>query len=292
MLKKTSHPRIMEPTVSPSPRPLKKEGGGNVALAPFPLEQSLPERLAAKDMPLMDRPAFPRLYAHRFEMLFASLLCVFVINIFFPQDIYDGLPQSVYLPFQFLAGINLFGARRKYILGLIVTVAAVLLACRFVDRLTPINLSESLAFGYVAFFGWVTVEVFRQMYSAKMVDMEIVLAALCGLILIGYCGFFIFVGVELYVPHSFSGLAKGERGLLDLFYFSYVTILTIGYGDITPQSWVAKNATVLVALTASMYSIVIMATIVSQFANNRKLRKIASLINPAREREQRLPEKK
>lgn len=81
-------------------------------------------------MPRPHSPVFPRLYAHRFETLFASLLCVFVINIFFPEDIYDGVPQSAYLPFQFLAGINLFGARRKYMLTLIATVAVLLLAGR------------------------------------------------------------------------------------------------------------------------------------------------------------------
>lgn len=50
------------------------------------------------------------------------------------------------------------------------------------------------------------------------------------------------------------------------------TILTIGYGDITPHTWVAKNATILVALIAYMYSLVIVAMIVNQFAENRKLK--------------------
>ena len=51
-----------------------------------------------------------------------------------------------------------------------------------------------------------------------------------------------------------------------------MTILTIGYGDITPHTWVAKNATILVALIAYMYSLVIVAMIVNQFAENRKLK--------------------
>ena len=70
-----------------------------------------------------------------------------------------------------------------------------------------------------------------------------------------------------------------------------MTILTIGYGDIAPRSWVAKNATVLIALTAYMYSIVIMATIVSQFASNRKGRKIAGMIASAPGKEERPPRK-
>ena len=137
---------------------------------------------------------------------------------------------------------------------------------------TTLNLREYLVFAYVVFFGWVTLELFRQIYTAPLVDRESVLAALCGLLLIGYCGFFVFVAVEFHQPGSFSGLTPGGQGFRDLFYFSYVTILTIGYGDITPHTWVAKNATILVALIAYMYSLVIVAMIVNQFAENRKLK--------------------
>ena len=108
--------------------------------------------------------------------------------------------------------------------------------------------------------------------AASLATLLGVLAALCGLLLIGYCGFFVFVAVEFHQPGSFSGLTPGGQGFRDLFYFSYVTILTIGYGDITPHTWVAKNATILVALIAYMYSLVIVAMIVNQFAENRKLK--------------------
>lgn len=216
-------------------------------------------------------------YKYRFDLLFASLLCTVVVNIFFPEDIYDGVAQTIYLPFQLIAGITLFGIRRKgYLFILLISLGGLLIAGRLLDIFTPLNLRESLVFAYVAFFGWVTLELFRQIYTAPMVDRESVLAALCGLLLIGYCGFFVFVAVEFHQPGSFAGLSPGGQGFRDLFYFSYVTILTIGYGDITPHTWVAKNATILVALTAYMYSLVIVAMIVSQFAENRKLKRLGT----------------
>ena len=43
-----------------------------------------------------------------------------------------------------------------------------------------------------------------------------------------------------------------------------MTILTIGYGDITPKTWIAKNATVLVGFTGYLYSIVVIALIVGR----------------------------
>ena len=212
-------------------------------------------------------------YKYRFDLLFASLLCTIVVNIFFPEDIYDGIAQTIYLPIQLIAGITLFDIRRKgYLSTLLIFLGGLLIVGRLLDSFTPLNLREYLVFDYVVFFGWVTLELFRQFYTAPLVDRESVLAALCGLLLIGYCGFFVFVAVEFHQPGSFSGLTPGGQGFRDLFYFSYVTILTIGYGDITPHTWVAKNATVLVALIAYMYSLVIVAMIVNQFAENRKLK--------------------
>ena len=211
---------------------------------------------------------------YRFDLLFASLLCTIVVNIFFPEDIYDGIAQTIYLPIQLIAGISLFDIRRKgYLLTLLLFLGGLLIVGRLLDSFTPLNLREYLVFAYVVFFGWVTLELFRQIYTAPLVDRESVLAALCGLLLIGYCGFFVFVAVEFHQPGSFSGLTPGGQGFRDLFYFSYVTILTIGYGDITPHTWVAKNATILVALIAYMYSLVIVAMIVNQFAENRTLKR-------------------
>ena len=181
-------------------------------------------------------------YKYRFDLLFASLLCTIVVNIFFPEDIYDGIAQTIYLPIQLIAGISLFDIRRKgYLLTLLIFLGGLLIVGRLLDSFTPLNLREYLVFAYVVFFGWVTLELFRQIYTAPLVDRESVLAALCGLLL--------------------------------MFYFSYVTILTIGYGDITPHTWVAKNATILVALIAYMYSLVIVAMIVNQFAENRTLKR-------------------
>ena len=117
---------------------------------------------------------------------------------------------------------------------------------------------------YICFFGSIMLEVFRQIYKAHMVTTRIVYAAVCGLLLIGYCGFYLFLAIEFAHPGSFNGLGDGENAINNLFYFSYITILTIGYGDITPNTWIAKNAAVLVGFIAYIYSIVVIATIVGR----------------------------
>ena len=175
----------------------------------------------------------------------------------------------MYLPFQLLAATVLFESKRN-LLRLVLLFALLLVACRALDLFFVKNIQNELLLLYICFFGSVMLEVFRQIYHAHLITTKIVYAAVCGLLLIGYCGFYIFLAIEFHEPGSFNGLGQGVQAMNDLFYFSYITILTVGYGDITPHTWIAKNATVLVAFTAYIYSLVVIATIVSEATRSRK----------------------
>ncbi|WP_291303199.1 ion channel [Desulfovibrio sp. MES5] len=192
-----------------------------------------------------------------------SLLCVFVFNIFFPDNIYGGMAQSIYLPFQLLAGLVLFEFKRR-IIWLVVLFGVLLMICRSLNLFFASSLLAEVLLLYICFFGSVTLEVFRQIARAQMVSTRMIYAAICGLMLIAYCGFYLFLAIEFANPGSFNGLGEGENAINNLFYFSYITILTIGYGDITPHTWIAKNAVVLVGFIAYVYSIVVIATIVGR----------------------------
>ena len=204
-----------------------------------------------------------RLYENRFELLMLSLWCVFILNIIFPENIYRGTAQAIYLPIQLLAALVLFEFKPR-ILRLVLIFGALLLVGRAMDLFFIRTMKEEMLLLYLCFFGSIMFEVFRQIAHAQMFTTKIVYAAVCGLLLIGYCGYFLFLAIEFHQPGSFIGLGPGDQAVNDLFYFSYVTILTLGYGDITPKTWIAKNATVLVGFTGYLYSIVVIALIVGR----------------------------
>ena len=171
--------------------------------------------------------------------------------------------QSIYLPFQLLAGLVLFEFKKR-VIWLVVLFGVLLMICRSLNLFFASSLLAEVLLLYICFFGSVTLEVFRQIARAQMVSTRMIYAAICGLMLIAYCGFYLFLAIEFAHPGSFNGLGEGENAINNLFYFSYITILTIGYGDITPNTWIAKNAVVLVGFIAYVYSIVVIATIVGR----------------------------
>ena len=217
----------------------------------------------------------------RFEGLLLSLACMFLLNIIFPGKIYGGTAQACYLPLQLLAGINLYGRLRPGFWAAVLTAMGILALHPFQALSSmPRALQFSLLLLHGLFFFIILLEVFMQLYRAQTHRLHLdarqtLCAGLSGLLLIGYSGFFLFLLLESFQPGSFRGPDPGGVSLQDLFYFSYISLMTIGYGDITPVSWAARNATVLVSLSADIYSLVVIASIVGRTFASRPVQKAA-----------------
>jgi hypothetical protein len=71
--------------------------------------------------------------------------------------------------------------------------------------------------------------------------------------------------VSMVVPDSFAGISAHD-GSIDRFtwvYFSFVTLTTVGYGDIMPLSRAARSLANLEALIGQLYPAIVLARLVS-----------------------------
>ena len=87
---------------------------------------------------------------------------------------------------------------------------------------------------YLIFFSLVVVEVYKEVLYVKTISAEMLFAALCGFVLLCQIATFLFYLIDIYIPHSFSNAGEGGNILINLNYFSFTTLLTIGFGDIAP----------------------------------------------------------
>ena len=78
-----------------------------------------------------------------------------------------------------------------------------------------------------------------------------------------------FVILQAVSPASF-GLREGANVDLELLYFSFVTIATLGYGDVTPRLPGAQMLAVLEAVIGQFYVAVLIAWLVSVYAGRRR----------------------
>lgn len=128
---------------------------------------------------------------------------------------------------------------------------------------------------FLSFFGFnafITVFMVRHIARSKHVNKTIILNSINGYLFMGVLGavlLFTVQIVEKFVLHSdiatinFAGGTAG--GFHDYLYFSFVTLSTLGYGDITPVSSIAKSIVLIIAITGQLYLTVLIAMLVGKY---------------------------
>jgi voltage-gated potassium channel Kch len=96
------------------------------------------------------------------------------------------------------------------------------------------------------------------------VDAERICAALCVYLLAGIAFGGLYAALESSAPGSLRGAPTFALG--DAVYFSFVTLATLGYGDITPAASAARALAVLEAVFGQLYLAVLIARLVGLYA--------------------------
>lgn len=221
------------------------------------------------------RHKFDTLRRYLYEIRFTILLVVMVLMIvapgFFEELTNKDLVWPVVRTLLLLSCLNVIQKMKKIA---IVTAIIGISATSFdwiqqVDTVHP-NLGMAGLCLFSLFVGIVAYELFNQLLKTKVVSMQTIIAAFDGFLLIGMAGVLMFIFVHYLDPGSFGHVQTGQRGIDDLVYYSYITLLTIGYGDIVPVSQLAKRLSVLMGLVGQFYLVVVMSVLVGKFLNRDK----------------------
>jgi hypothetical protein len=126
-----------------------------------------------------------------------------------------------------------------------------------------------------AYLGLVTLLIATTVARQREISADIVMGGLCVYVLMGVFWTNLFVNLEILKPGSFSFGVHGPQPDLKsfynlLFFYSYVTLLTIGYGDVVPMSGMAQTLTILEGLIGKFYMIFFMASLVGLYIYRRK----------------------
>ena len=103
---------------------------------------------------------------------------------------------------------------------------------------------------------------------ATLVDAEHLYAALSAYLLAGiFFGLFYWVLQQIW-PGTFA--VTGDFSRMSAIYFSFVTIATLGYGDIVPRSDVARGLAIVEGVGGAAFLAVMVARLVSLYARGQE----------------------
>ncbi len=134
------------------------------------------------------------------------------------------------------------------------------------------ELTKIISFAvFILYLIYITFSMILYISGSRSVSKIILLNAINSYLLIGLVGGFLFVLVDV----SYSYFANGGHALnfnaianpsfQDYIYFSFITLTTLGYGDITPIIPIAKSLTIALSLTGQLYLTILVAMLVGKF---------------------------
>lgn len=116
----------------------------------------------------------------------------------------------------------------------------------------------------IFFFGFVVVAIIQDVLSRKdNVSWGLIYGALSAYLLMGVVFALSFSLLSAHDPASFDGISRAAGDDFSSFiYLSFVTLTTLGYGDITPGTQIAGSFLIVEALVGQIYLTVLVARLV------------------------------
>jgi hypothetical protein len=122
-------------------------------------------------------------------------------------------------------------------------------------------------FSIVILVGFFSLTILNYVVQSGRVTLDKILAAVCVYFMVGYAWTFAYAILDDITPDAFAGLvpvAEDQHAfrIMQLRDFSFVTLTTMGYGDITPRSPSARTMAMLEAVMGQFYLAVLVARLV------------------------------
>jgi hypothetical protein len=209
--------------------------------------------------------------SYRYAYLLVTLLTLIVIHPFLAGERpRPGLSGALTLAIFLAALWAVAGERRIRIIALLLALPAIadnLLAVA-VPRDRPFLLG--IVFG-ILFSGFITAVIFRGVVTSAQVTRDALYGAITAYLMLGLTWAWSYGLVDQLWPGSFRSLTSADGHLVssEYLFLSFVTLTSVGYGDIVPLGGHARSLAMLEAIAGQMYLAIFMARLVGLYSQRR-----------------------
>lgn len=214
-----------------------------------------------------DRPALTETGAEakRHYWLLGSLIVLFLL---YPimQELGRLSLWGFFLTVQLLFSVyGISGNRRTLWIALVLVTPAIAGELIHYSVVTLGTLSFSVV-SIVIFLGYVIHVVFRSVLSAGSVTGGRIAGAISVYLLLGLLWSILYTIIAVVEPGSFTGIgatgAEIEEARHGFVYFSFVTLTTLGYGDVAPVAALPRTLAWMEAVTGQLFLAITIARLV------------------------------
>jgi len=207
----------------------------------------------------------------RYTILLVALMALLIVPPLLPAGPFaHTIVNTVFSIVAIGAAFNV--SRHRATIIFVTVIALATLAARGVSAVWPeIPVGEVVSEIFaIILFGLALRGVAREIFHAKTVTTGTIRGAICVYILMGIIWAVFYSLVETAHPGSFAypevvrvSAQTDEPSPPGFFYYSFVTMTTLGYGDITPRAQLARTLSWLETLAGQLFMTITLAQLVS-----------------------------
>ncbi len=168
-----------------------------------------------------------------------------------------------------ILGVHKNAVYTKSWLGLLLTLVVV---SYVFSSLTQANLSLVSIGLVVVFLVHYLIAAMKQVLFAGEIGTNQIIGSICIYLMIGLIWAFAYLFLIECFDGGFNGIEAGDwiTNLSITIYYSFITLTTVGYGEITPNLPVTRFFAYMQSLTGSFYLTILVASLVSTSLEQRK----------------------
>lgn len=215
----------------------------------------------------------PLLRDHRYLMLLLALLILLIGIPLADQFASGGRPlarTALFSAMLLIGALSLPSGSNTFRIGMAFAVAGIVL------NIAAHNIPGVSLFGYslVCTFGFLLVTVvstLRDVTFDQRISIDRLIGAICVYLLLGLLWAISYSLIEIGAPGSFNGIELATDGSWHSgwLYFSFVTMTTLGYGDVSPITPLARLLAYMQATVGLFYIAILVAGLVGAYVSAR-----------------------
>ena len=209
----------------------------------------------------------------RFLTLLVLILAMLIVAPLMEEFVHLRMLMDIFWSAVFIAVIYAVSHKKHHIL--IATLLALPMLASIWSRYFVVSFSLQVVGGLcgAAFIIFAIIQILIFIYSQKEVTRDLIVGAAIVYLFMALAWSFIFGVVESLHPGSFSmPEIEGISTSRSFLYYSFVTLTTLGYGDIIPVTSLARSLCILEAVIGQLYLVVQVAWLVGVHVSQSRLK--------------------
>ena len=202
--------------------------------------------------------------------LLLLLLCFMIFGTTLLPESWYRASYSVLVNLILICVIFCLDRSYKIFSSITVTVLLIILNTAYFTRTQLMNgISDGLN---LIFFIFAVYRLLKQVAQSKQVTTKVIVQSVSGYLLLGLVFSMAVARLDFLQPGAFSFPADEngsfQRNFYDHLYFSFITMGTVGYGDLLPKTPFAKSFSTLIGVSGQLYVAIVIAMLIGKFSSS------------------------